>query len=87
MIVLIPAYILQTTITDLINLMKDKLVENNHLKNSFPHMKKRLNEYFGNKIITDINGKPNVITFYFTASAILQQFINSKEMKILKKRS
>ena len=55
--------------------MQDKLVENNHPKNSFPHMKKRLKEYFGNKIIiTDINGKPNVIAFYSTASAILQQF-------------
>ena len=55
--------------------MKDKLVENNHPKNSFPHMKKRLKEYFGNKIIiTDVNGKPNVIAFYSTASAILQQF-------------
>ena len=38
-------------------------------------MKKRLKEYFGNKIITtDINGKPNVIAFYSTASAIHQQF-------------
>ena len=55
--------------------MQDKLVENNHPKNSFPHMKKRLKEYLGNKIIiTDINGKPNVIAFYSTASAILQQF-------------
>ena len=55
--------------------MKDKLVENNHPKNSLLHMKKRLKEYFGNKIIIiDINGKPNVITFYSTASAILQQF-------------
>ena len=60
MIVLIPAYILhkQTTITDLINLMKDKLVGKN----------------FNKIIVTDINGKPNVITFYSTASAILQQF-------------
>ena len=38
-------------------------------------MKKSLKEYFGNKIIiTDINGKPNVIAFYSTASAILKQF-------------
>ena len=55
--------------------MKDKLVEINHPKKSFPHMKKRLKEYFGNKIImTDINGNPNVIAFYSTASAIPQQF-------------
>ena len=37
-------------------------------------MKKRLKEYFGNKIIADINCKRNVIAFYSTASAILQQF-------------
>ena len=55
--------------------MQDKLVENNHPKNSFPHMKKRLKEYFDNKIIiTDINAKPNMIAFYSTASATLQQF-------------
>ena len=68
----------QTTITGLIDLMKDKLMESNHPEiepYSFPHMKTRLKEYFGNKIIiTDINGKPNVITFYSTASATLQQF-------------
>ena len=68
----------QTTITDLIDLMKDKLMESSHPDiepYSFPHMKHKLKEHFGDRIIiTDINGKPNVITFYSTASATLQQF-------------
>ena len=36
------------------------------------HIKTKLLEYFGDKInITDINGKPNVVTFKTTATAIL----------------
>ena len=68
----------QITITDLIELMKQKLEENGNPETdpySFPHMKKKLEEYFGNRIIiTSINGKPNVVTFYSTASTTLQQF-------------
>ena len=68
--------------------MKDKLVENNHPKTGFPHMKKRLKEYFGNKIITtDINGKPNVIAFYSTASAILQQFHQQQRNEDIEKET
>ena len=62
------------------------LVENNHPKNSLPHMKKRLKEYFGKIIITDINGKPNVTTFYSTASAILQQFYQQQRNEDTEKR-
>ena len=39
------------------------------------HMKTKPLEYFGDKIIiTDINGKPNIVTFRTTATAILQKF-------------
>ena len=59
------------------------------------HMKTKLLEYFGDKIIiTDINGKANVVTFRTTASAILQEFyfrerqddldINEEQMNIIK---
>lgn len=59
------------------------------------HMKTKLLEYFGEKIIiTDINGKPNVVTFRTTATAILQEFhfrehqgeldINEEKMNIIK---
>ena len=59
------------------------------------HMKTKLLEHFGDKIIlTDINGKPNVVTFRTTAKAILQEFhflehqddldINEEQMNIIK---
>ena len=36
------------------------------------HMKTKLSEYFGDKFnITDINGRPNVVTFKTKATAIL----------------
>jgi hypothetical protein len=41
-------------------------------------MKHRLLKHFGeNIIITDINGKCNVVTFRTTATALLQQFFNT----------
>ena len=57
------------------------------------HMKTKLLEYFGDRIvITDINGKPNVVTFRTTAAAILQEFyiqqddvdIEEQKMNIIK---
>jgi len=43
-------------------------------------MKKKLKEYFGDKIIiTDINGKQNIITFYSTASATIQHFYEQQK--------
>jgi len=50
-------------------------------------------KYFGDKIIiTNINGKPNVVTFRTTATAILQEFhkhqddvdIKEQQMNIIK---
>ena len=38
-------------------------------------MKAKLQEHFGNKIIiTDINGKANVVTFRSTAAVIINEF-------------
>ena len=59
------------------------------------HMKTKLLEYFGDRIIiTDINGKANVVTFRTMATAILQEFhfrehqdaldINEEQMNIIK---
>lgn len=59
------------------------------------HVKTKLLEYFGDKIIVmDINGKPNLVTFRTTATAILQKFhfreyqcdldINEEQMNIIK---
>ena len=59
------------------------------------YMKTKLLEYFGDKIIiTDINGKPNVVTFRNTATAILQEFhknqddvdIKEQQMNIIKQQ-
>uniref|UniRef100_UPI00358F3F63 uncharacterized protein n=1 Tax=Myxine glutinosa TaxID=7769 RepID=UPI00358F3F63 len=56
------------------------------------YMKKKLLEHFGNSIIvTEINGKPNVVTFRNTASSILQGFYqrpqkqdtNSEKMSLI----
>ena len=43
-------------------------------------MKSKLMEHFGDRIIqTEINGKPNVVTFRSTAKAILQDFYAHKK--------
>ena len=42
---------------------------------SFKHMKRRLPDYFAEKvIITEMKGKPNIITLRSTDSDILQKF-------------
>ena len=39
------------------------------------HMKARLKEYFGDQIIiTEINGKSNIVTLRSTAECVLQEF-------------
>lgn len=39
------------------------------------YMKAKIEEYFAeNTIITNINGKPNVVTFRKTAASILEEF-------------
>ncbi|MCG8047095.1 MAG: hypothetical protein N0E48_15925, partial [Candidatus Thiodiazotropha endolucinida] len=61
----------QITITDLVNKMHDICGDSY----SVTYMKKKLEEYFGESIIiTEINGKHNVVTLRSTASAILHEF-------------
>ena len=63
--------------------MKDILTENKYPNvepYSHPRMIKKLKEYFGDKmIITGGNGKPNVITFYSTASITLQKLYEQQK--------
>ena len=47
-------------------------------------MKARLKEYFGDQIIiTEINGKSNVVTLRSTAKCVLQKFHDRQEIKMI----
>lgn len=85
----------QITVGDLVEKMKEYLNDTESETYGRSHMKTKLLEYFGDEItITDINGKPNVVTFRTTAMAILQEFhfrehqddldINEEQMNIIK---
>lgn len=51
---------------------------------SVVHMKKRVQTYFGSDIIiTEVNGKPNIVTFRRTASSILNEFYRRPSAKSL----
>ena len=64
----------QTTVNELIEKMKFYLPEGPE-PYGFTHMKSCLMDYFGdNIIITEINGKPNVVTFRHTAASIINEF-------------
>ena len=68
----------QITINDLIVKMEEYLVNTDFEPYSFPYMKKRLLEHFKERIIiTELDGKANVVTFRSTASHILHQFYDS----------
>jgi len=72
----------QITINDLIDLMTQKLAGTNHEAYSYTHMKARLWEHFGDRIIqTAINGKLNVVTFRTTARAVLQEYYNNQQQE------
>ena len=44
-------------------------------------MQQRFKEHFGNKIIlTEINGKPNVVTFRNKAREVLYEFYNQRDL-------
>ena len=65
----------QITITDLIDKMDELLVDSDSAAYGHTHMKAKLKEHFGDQIIiTEINGKVNVVTFRGTADAVLQDF-------------
>ena len=60
------------TVGDLVERMEEYLNDTESEAYGRSHMKTKLLEYFRDKInITDINGKPNVVTFKITAKAIL----------------
>ncbi|VDI45292.1 Hypothetical predicted protein [Mytilus galloprovincialis] len=60
------------SVSDLVQAMEDICGDKAY---SVVHMKKRLQTYFGSDIIiTEVNGKPNIVTFRRTASSILNEF-------------
>ncbi len=72
----------QITIDHLIDLMEQKLANTAHKAYGYTHMKKRLQEHFGEKIIlTEINGKPNVATFRTTARAVLHEYYKQQQQE------
>lgn len=61
----------QTTIHDLIESMKTYLDDSDSMPYGFTYMKKRIKDHYGDDIIiTEVNGKPNVVTFTATASIL-----------------
>ena len=65
----------QITVGDLIALMSDYMADCESTAYGHTHMKAKLLEHFGDQIlITEINGKANVVTFRSTAETILQEF-------------
>ena len=65
----------QITAVDLVEKMEEYLVDSASTAYSRNHMKARLQEHFRDQIIiTEINGKPNVVTFRSTVANILHDF-------------
>ena len=72
----------QITINHLIDLTKQKLADTTHEAYSYTHMKARLQQHFGKRIVqTEINGKPNVVTFRTTARVVLQEHYNKQQQQ------
>ena len=68
----------QITISDLIRHMEDDLIESDYSAYGPQHMKMKLQELYGDRIIiTEINGKPNVVIFRGTDKAVLQDFYST----------
>ena len=60
--------------------MNGFLEESQSIAYGHTHMKARLKEYFGDQIIiTEINGKSNVVTLRSTAKCVLQEFHDRQE--------
>ena len=60
--------------------MNDFLEESQSIAYGHTHMQARLKEYFGDQIIiTDINGKSNVVTLRSNAECVLQEFHDCEE--------
>ena len=71
----------QISVNDLMNKMIEHLKDTSCTTYSFPYMMTKLKEHFGDRIvITQINGKSNIVTFCSTAKVVLQSFYEqSKE--------
>ena len=60
--------------------MNDFFEESQSIAYGHTHVKARLKEYFGDQIIiTEINGKPNVVTLRSTTECVLQEFHDRQE--------
>jgi hypothetical protein len=65
----------QITINTLIQKMAEYIDDIDIQPYGFTYMKAQIQKHFGNKVtITEINGRSNVVTFWSTATAILQEF-------------
>ena len=65
----------QITVVDLVEKMEEYLGDSASTAYGRTHMKARLQEHFGDQIfVTEINGKPNVVTFRRTVANILYDF-------------
>ena len=70
----------QITINDLVSHMDDILADSKHCAYTCTHTKEKLKEHFGDRLMqSNINGKPNVITFRHTANEILHEFHQSNK--------
>ena len=71
----------QITIQDLIQDMEENLTNTEHNAYSYPHKQQNLKEHFGNKIIqTEINGKPNVVTFRNKVWEVLYDIYSQRDL-------
>jgi len=69
----------QITINDLIDLKQENTDYNAY---SYIYMKSKLQEHFGERIVqTEINGKPNVLTFRTTARKVLQDYYSKQQQQ------
>lgn len=73
----------QITINDLIDLMNQKLADDTDYEAyGYTYMKTRLQEHFGERIVqTEINGKPNVVTFRTKVRVVLQDYYSKQQQK------
>ena len=77
----------QTTVGDLIEKMESYLAGTDVTAYGFTHMKEQIKKHFGNKIIiTEVNGKQNVVTMWSATSTPLHDFYSSPKQELEKKR-
>ena len=68
------------TIKDLVSRMENNLADSEHSAYSHTHMQLKLQEHFGDRVtLTEVNGKPNAVTFRNKAEAVLRDFYSQNE--------